>query len=142
MIKQKYSDLFQQALRYMAVGLFATLLNYGVFYFLLEFGKVNYLIASGTGFFSGVIAGYFFNRKWTFAHSRSSLGLLIKYNMVYLLSLALSLIILKVAVDYLRISPELGNIFAIGITTCTNFFGLKYLVFKKAIIPAESTSKA
>ena len=142
MIRQKYSDLFRQAFRYATVGLFATLLNYGIFYFLMEFGRVNYLVSSALGFFSGVIAGYFFNRKWTFKHSNSSWALLVKYNMVYLFSLILSLLILKIAVARFGISPELGNIFAIVITTCTNFLGLKYFVFKKVIIPAESASKA
>jgi putative flippase GtrA len=34
-------------------------------------------------------------------------------------------------VEWLGLSPELANFLAIGITTCTNFIGTKFFVFKK-----------
>ena len=71
--------------------------------------------------------------------SRISMGhtgnsLLPKYCLVYLASLLLSIIFLKIAVGLVGISPEIANIFAICLTTCTNFLGTKFFVFKKSAI--------
>ena len=61
-------------------------------------------------------------------------SLLPKYCLVYLASLLLSIIFLKIAVGIVGISPETANIFAICLTTCTNFLGTKFFVFKKLAI--------
>jgi hypothetical protein len=61
-------------------------------------------------------------------------SLLPKYCLVYLASLLLSIIFLKIAVGIVGIAPEIANIFAICLTTCTNFLGTKFFVFKKLAI--------
>jgi len=117
--------------KFIVVGIWSTIVNYGMFYTLLEFAEINYLISSVVGFICGVFAGYRLNRRWTFKIDKEkSHKEIIKYYTVYLFSLILSLLFLKFMVDIVGLDPRIANILAIGLTTCTNFLGIKILVFK------------
>lgn len=118
-----------QFIKFCIIGAAATIVSYLIFYVTLNFFGINYLVASSLGFCSGVLFGYSFNCKWTFSHNKNQYNAL-KYWSVYLISLLLSLIFLKIVVDYLGIQPEFANIVSIGLTTITNFVGTKFFVFK------------
>lgn len=124
--------LKKQFFRFIAVGILSTIVNYLIFLAALHLLLWNYLFASGVGFLSGVFVGFFCNKNWTFlAGDVKSKSIVLSYFAVYATSLAISLIFLQVAVDIIKISPEIANILAIVITTFTNFIGSKFLVFKK-----------
>jgi putative flippase GtrA len=53
-------------IKFLLVGGAATILNYSVFLALYEFFDVHYLISSGTGYISGVVFGFYFNKIFTF----------------------------------------------------------------------------
>lgn len=128
LLKNKISVEFY---KFIVVGVWSTIINYGVFYILLELLNINYLISSAIGFIAGVFAGYGFNRKWTFRVEKEGKPTeIIKYYTVYIVSLILSLLFLKIIVDVIGIDPKIANILAIGLTTCTNFIGIKIVVFK------------
>ena len=128
LLRNKISTQFY---KFIIVGIWSTIINYGMFYILLEFLGVNYLISSAAGFISGVFAGYGFNRKWTFGvKSVKKHSEILKYYAVYITSLILSLLFLKVVVGIIGLDPKIANILAIGLTTCTNFIGIKIVVFK------------
>lgn len=122
----------KQFLRFIVVGLLSTAVSYGVFLIALHYFYLHYLAASALGFFSGVIVGFFCNKSWTFeASQHKHQEIIIQYFLVYLVSLFISMVCLKILVDFWRLSPELANFLVIGVTTCTNFIGVKFLVFKK-----------
>lgn len=112
------------------VGLISTAINYGSFYVLYWFG-IHYLLASIIGYCAGVLVGYALNRTWTFAgKGAKAIGReFIFYWIVYLVSLLLSTLFLFFLVDVLTLSAPLANILAIGLSTATNFIGLKWIVF-------------
>jgi len=118
-------------LKFIIVGGASTVINYAVFFVLLSTFNWNYLLSSGCGFFSGVLFGYFFNKLWTFKVEDSSARLLLNYYLVYLGSLLISLLFLKITVDFLGMDAKIANVLAIGITTCTNFIGIKFWAFGK-----------
>lgn len=121
----------KQFYRFVVVGAWSTIINYGIFIALLELMDINYLLASAMGFISGVFAGYGFNRKWTFkVEEKKGNAEIIKYYIVYSASLVLSLVFLHGVVDVLGLDPKIANILAVGLTTCTNFIGIKIMVFK------------
>lgn len=120
----------QQFIKFIIVGAVSTLVNYSVFYVLLSHYYVNYLLASASGFIAGVVFGYFLNKLWTFNAKGSSNSTILKYFFVYILSLILSLVFLNISVEILGVNVKIANILAIGITTCTNFIGIKRWVFK------------
>lgn len=119
-----------QFFKFITVGVLSTIINYSLFYALYQLAGLHYLLASAIGFFSGVFAGYFLNKTWTFLVSETRKSTVAKYYSVYLLSLALSLILLEFGVTTLNIPPLIANIIVIGVTTCTNFIGIKYWAFK------------
>jgi putative flippase GtrA len=122
-----------QFAKFVVIGIFSTAVNYGTFYVLLVAADWNYLLASATGFVAGVGAGFPFNKSWTFgvgAEGRSP-RVVIAYYLVYIASLGLSLAFLAVTVEWMGIPAKLANVAAIGLTTCTNFAGTKFLVFKR-----------
>ena len=53
-------------LKFAFIGFFATILNYTIFLFLLQVIGFYYLISSAIGYISGVILGFFLNRRYTF----------------------------------------------------------------------------
>jgi len=125
MIKKQFS-------KFILVGLLSTVVNYLIFFIALHYFFINYLISSGIGFVAGVFAGFFLNKNWTFdSRLVQTKRIIISYFLVYVFSLALSLVFLKIAVGILQITPEIANLLAICLTTCTNFIGTKFYVFKK-----------
>jgi putative flippase GtrA len=128
----QFKKAHEQFIKFIIVGIWSTIVNYGIFYVLLDFVKMNYLLSSAVGFISGVFAGYELNKQWTYGiKEKVRKKVLVNYYFVYILSLILSLIFLKIAVGLIGIDARIANIFAIGITTCTNFLGTKLFVFKK-----------
>lgn len=120
----------REFLRFVAIGVFSTIINYSSFYVLLQVLGVHYLVSSGSGFLLGVVAGFPFNKNWAFeVNEKSNKLMMVKYLMVYLISLGLSLAFLRFCIEVLMIPVLPANVLAIGLSTLTNFTGLKLLVF-------------
>ncbi len=119
-----------QFLRFIAVGLLSTTINYGIFSLLYGLFGFYYLIASFFGFISGVMIGYPINKYWTFGIIEQDNKIsLLKYISVYICSLILGQMFLYFFVEYLGFAILLANFFMICITTVTNFIGIKLWVF-------------
>lgn len=125
-------NLSTQAVKFIIIGIFATIINYLCFYVLYNFVHINYMLSSAIGFLSGVIAGFPFNKNWTFKSNKHSMKVIIPYITVYLISLILSLILLKIQVEILNINPKIANFICICFTTVTNFLGTKIFVFRNS----------
>lgn len=122
--------LKRQFAKFIVVGVFSTIINYGFFYFLYEFLGIYYLTSAASGFIAGVLAGYGFNKKWTFGIKETKEQYVYKYYMTYMVSLILSMFVLKFLVSQMSLTPEVANLLTIGFTTVTNFIGIKAWVFK------------
>lgn len=116
--------------RFAVVGTVSTAINYLIF-LLLTFAHLNYLLAATTGYLAGVLAGFSFNRAWTFASKGGRVSRQLPlYFIIYLASLGVSILFLKFLVETLFIKPLIANIGAIGLSTIMNFIGSKLLVFR------------
>lgn len=124
-------NLVKVGSKFIFVGITSTLLNYGVFYFLYKVLAVNYIVASVAGYITGLILGFVLNNFWTFEFGRLDLRKVAGYLLVYMASLGLSSIMLYILVDWYGINPFASNIMAIILSTCTNFLGLTFLIYKK-----------
>lgn len=127
--------------RFVIVSGIATVFNFSVFYILHKFLDVDYRIASGTGFMSGVILGYYLNSRWTFKDSDAvnPKRVIIKYYAVYLISLGVNVLMMEILVAHFNIYPSLSNIITIGVTFVSNYIGTRFWVFRKSksTIPTE-----
>lgn len=127
-----FKRLFENSLfRFLIVGGLSTVINYVFFYIFYRYFYMNYLFSSAIGFFAGVIFGYWLNKTWTFRFAFPSTTLLIKkYFAVYSISLCLGLIAIYMMVTIGGVDPLVANFLSIMLTTCTNYIGIKFLVFR------------
>ena len=121
--------LTKEVLKFIVVGVFSTIVNYLCFYILYEFVHINYMISSASGYMLGVLAGYVLNKRWTFKSDSKSKTEIVKYYVVYLISLAISLKALELLVTGFGLDPKIAQILVIGISTVINFLGLKLFIF-------------
>lgn len=123
----------KQIIRFLIVGGTSTVINYFIFYCLLNFFSVRYTFSSAIGYICGIFVGYFFNKNWTFESVSKSKLEVVKYYFTYLITLGISIVALKFQVDFLKIDAKFANLIVILITTILNFLGTRYLVFYKTI---------
>lgn len=123
--------IHKQFAKFLVIGGFSTIVNYAVFYGLFRFIGISYTSASIIGFVCGIFAGYQFNKNWTFSVKNSKTKHVLPYFAVYCVSLVLGIAFLKFLVEVYKVMPEIANFLMICLTTCTNFIGTKFLVFKK-----------
>jgi len=116
-------------IRFCIIGVICTIANYAIFYTLYSMLNFPYLTASAIGFIAGVFIGYPLNRRWTYKVKLSSRLQIFSYLLVYISSLILSIAFLRLLVEYGGLDPKVANILIIGLTTCTNYLGVKLLVF-------------
>lgn len=122
-----------QLIRFMAVGVISTIINYGVFFIFHQALHTEYTLASAFGYCTGLAIGYVLNRNWTFKLQRAEQGRrkeMALYVAVYTITLVLCLAFLRLQVEWLQVNVLLANFFTIGLATITNFTGLKLVVFK------------
>jgi putative flippase GtrA len=120
-----------QIIKFFAVGIICTILNYIWFLIFLRFLGVNFLLASSCGYIIGLLFGYSLNRAWTFQSVENSLTHKFKYLFTYLFSLTVGLIFLQILVKNYGVAAEIANIYVILILTLLNFLGAKFWVFGK-----------
>ena len=121
----------EQFLKFIIFGVLSTFVNYSVFFVLYKFFSLHYSLAYIIGFIAGIFLAYTFNKKWTFRIKENTKKYILKYFFVYIVSMILGLFCLKFLVNYLGVIAEISNVIIIGMTTCTNFLGVKFWVFRK-----------
>ena len=122
-------SLLRQALTFAVVGGISTVINYALFYLLLSFGT-NYLLSSASGYILGVLVGFVLNRNFTFITAKGKYrSFIASYMAVYAVSLVLGLTFLSGLV-MVGVPVLIANVLNIGLTTITNFIGLKLFVFE------------
>lgn len=120
----------KQFQKFAIVGVTNTIIGYGVFFLFFHFFSLHYIFAAITGYIAGLLWGFFFNRAWTFQSiEKRRLHQFSLFASVYLISLVLSMLFLYFLVRTMGFDPRLANVFAIGLSTITNFFGCKFFVF-------------
>lgn len=106
-------------------GGIATLLNYGVFLFLLSTG-VHFTFASAVGYASGILLSFWINKLFVFREAgQAKLG---RYFLAYGIALLAQLALLNLLV-LLKLPPEIANAIAISVVVVLNFFVVKRFVF-------------
>ena len=121
--------------KFCVVGFISTFVNYTIFFISYEYLGTYYVIASGIGYVAGVSLGYILNRRWTFFESKSHTKKLREFTMyalVYIVSLAAGLFLLKLLVEFFNLNPLFANVLVTGLSATINFTGLKFFVFKKS----------
>lgn len=130
MIKILKREITKQAIKFLIIGALSTIINYGIFFILFSVFHLNYIAASGAGYITGMFFGFFYNKRYTFRSKMQFKKTLPLYFIIYTISLIIGLSSLEFLVSDKGINVYFANFLVLIITTLTNFFGTKLLVFK------------
>lgn len=117
-----------QGVRFIAVGLLSTLLNYFLFVY-FSWLSFPYWFSMAFGFMSGTLMGFFLNKNWTFNVVKYDLTQIYKYFVLYAFSLIFGLIALELLIEQFLINHYLSYFITIFLTANINFWGSKIGVF-------------
>src|SRR4030065_2640715 len=115
-----------QFVSFSLIGVLNTLIHYTIFLLLFRVFEINYLVASGVGYFVGMVNSYFLNRRWTFMSSNNISPEFTKFTLVNVISMSTNLIVLKFSVTTMGLIAEVGQIISIIFSISVNFFGNKF----------------
>ncbi len=118
-----------QLLRYLLVGLFAIAIDAGTYYGITALGWLDAAWAKRVSFAAGALWGFFANKFFTFGRRRLTLHEPVLFTLVYLAGWFLNSVIHDLVLATVGIR-ELAFLIATGISTCTNFVGQKWIVFR------------
>lgn len=122
---------FKQLIKFGAVGVMNTAVDFLV-YQLLTFLGMNYAVAQCVSYSCGILNSYIFNSSWTFKEAaKHERGEFISFIAVNLISLGISVALLKVCYDVLGIESNLiSKAIVTPVVMVINFIGTKLFVFK------------
>jgi len=123
-------EISRQVLSFGLVGLEGAILTYLILIILIGFFSFNYLLAYALGVISGTFFGFFFNKTFSFESKRKVYEEVWKYFLFYAFSLSVGGFLLKFLIETFKINPLIATIPVLILTTITNFFGIKLVVFK------------
>jgi putative flippase GtrA len=121
----------RQFIKFNLVGLVNTALDFLIFYLLVWLG-VFYIAAQCMSYCIGMLNSYLLNKYWTFAQKgRVQPKQAVRFIVLNLCTLLLSLGLLALFADRLHRSLWLAKLLATGITTVFNYVGNKLWVFQE-----------
>jgi len=151
MIKVINRENVKQIAKFCAVGIFNTLVDYGVFYLLISYGNLHKSISQVIATAIAMCGSFFINKYWTFKkRERGKLEEIIKFVMVNLISMISVIFFTHIFYDVLHIERVVSSViqninyteelnimickaFASVISLAINFLGNKLWVFNKSI---------
>jgi len=121
-----------QLVKYNIVGVLNTAVDFVVYQILTYFG-LNYAVAQCISYSCGILNSYFFNSRWTFnSKDNKDKQEFVKFVAVNLISLGISVLLLKVCYNVLDIQSNFwSKAIVTPIVMIINFLGSKLFVFKK-----------
>ena len=124
-----------EQVRFVAVGVFNTLIGYGLFA-TLEIARgeqSHYLISLYISYVLGTSVAFFLHRRITFRLSgRTSLfGDYVRFCSVYLVSLAVNTFALPLLIELGGLSSLVAQAIIVVVTTAISYFGHKYFSFRR-----------
>lgn len=115
--------------RFILAGALSTGVNYFVFFILSQRLRINYILASSTGYITGLILGFVINHFWTFSADQVRSKRTAGYFAVYLSSLVVSNCLLWLLVKIVKFPAMPSNLICIGTSTLINFLSLNYFIY-------------
>ena len=115
------------------VGLIGMVINLGVLYLLTEYVGIYYLFSAIVAFVIAMTHNFVLNKVWTFGEEMKSsiCKKYIKFSVISIFALIVNLIFLYFFTAIIGIYYLISQVLAIGISLIINFFGNKFLTFKK-----------
>lgn len=117
----------KEIIRFIIVGSGAVLTDFLVYNFSLMLFSMSY--SKVISFLCGSLVAFMANKMWTFEQKENRTYEIVKFTLLYSISLMFNTTTNKVIFDYSG-DKLLAFIFATSLSTLINFIGQKYWVFK------------
>ncbi|PRX47932.1 putative flippase GtrA [Prauserella shujinwangii] len=126
--------LLAQLVRFVLIGGFCALVDFGIYSALLQVGTWVHL-AKAISFIAGTTTAYFLNRRFTFAAARNGGagqlgGFMLLYTVTFFVNVGTNALALHLVPDF-RWRVVLAWVIAQGTATMINFVMLKWVVFRE-----------
>ena len=113
------------------VGLVGTAAHYSLLYALVEWVRIDPVIASGWGALAGLIVNYYLNHGFTFKSDLSHWHAFPKFALIAGLGLSLNIVLMAWLVDGMKIYYMFAQILVTGIVLVWNFIGNRLWTFNE-----------
>lgn len=131
--REKIKPLMGQAVRFGAVGVLNTGVDFLMFTLSLKVFLFPLLLSQAIGYSCGVVNSFFVNRVFTFrAREVRSFGAFSVFVLINLVSLGVSLLVISWLENAFAVNVYLAKIAATAAAMAINFVGSRWLVFGKA----------
>ncbi len=114
---------------YLIVGAVATVVEWTVFYFLVQYAEIRYYIATPIAFIFSTYANWITGRRVLFHPTQNTKKELAKIYLTSTFGLLWNLLIMWIAVDGCGLEPMLSKIMATGVVFLWNFIIRKFLIY-------------
>ncbi len=130
---RKGTDLLVSFIRYNAVAIFATAIDFGTFLFLKDIVGLWYVLSGFLGAVFGGIVAFVLNRNWVFVSQDKNVKIqIIKYLLTWGGSIMLNTYGLYLLVENTHINETTAKILiAILVGISYNFLMSRFVIFKK-----------
>ena len=130
-MKEKNKKLLNQIIKFIISGGIATIIDWGLYYLLYNYLKINPLVANVISFTISLLYNYFASIKWVFKIKNSNKKKFIYFIIFSLIGLLISEIILFVMINKLSINKMFSKIISSLIIVVYNFITRKKVLEDK-----------
>ena len=131
--KGEANNTLVQLFRYVWVGGFAFIVDFGSLYLLREYVGINYLLSAAIAFILGLVANYLLSTLWVFPASRlnDKTAEFTIFAYIGLVGLLFNEVIMYLCCEVFKIHYMISKLCSTGIVFFWNFFARKIILFTK-----------
>lgn len=120
----------RQFARFVAVGIFNTLLGYAVIFACMYLAKMSAEASNVAGYAVGLVASYVLNRSYTFGSRARVSGEVIRFLVVFGIAYGLNFVALLVLIHVLDVHAALSQVLAGVVYVGASYLMNRFYVFK------------
>lgn len=130
---KKWMDLMKQIIKFGVVGVFSTLLDYGLMIFFKEICSLHYLLASTLSYSISLVFNYVASMKYVFQSKEdvSKWKEFFAFTILCLIGMGINQFVLCLIVESVSMDYRISKIFATMVVMVWNFVTRKLFLEKK-----------
>jgi putative flippase GtrA len=120
----------KQFSRFLSVGVFNTLLGYGVIFACMYLASMTPESSNATGYAVGLVASYVLHRKYTFDSKQNRRSEILKFLTAFIVAYASNFAVLVILIHRIGMHEGASQVLAGLVYVAASFIMNKYFVFK------------
>lgn len=116
-------------LKFLAVGVFNTLLSLLIIFGLKYFNNFNDVTANFVGYIAGLVCSFMLNKKWTFNHAGQLSLTIFKFVLTFMVAYVVNIMCVLLLIEF-GVNTYLSHLLVMPIYTIIFYLGSKFFVFK------------